>query len=60
MADMLEKCSFNLPSVYDLKDGDPFLEQCFQDIVICIQSRWISGTFDIYATVLMLQYILLV
>ena len=43
--DVLEKCIFDLSLVNDLKDGDPFLNQLFQDIVICIQGRRASCYF---------------
>ena len=52
LADILQNQGFDLSLVDDLKDCDLFSDQQVQDIVICIQGRWISATCDISATVL--------
>ena len=40
-ADISLKYGFDFSLVNGLKDDDPFLDQQFKDIIICIQCRWI-------------------
>ena len=44
---MLEKTSFNLQLVDDLKAGDPFLDDQFKDFVIYIHGTFISASSNI-------------
>ena len=49
---MLEKHHSNLQLVDDLIAGDPFLDKRFKDIVISIQSTFISASSNIMQTML--------
>ena len=40
-ADILLKYGFDFSLINGWKDDDPFLDQQFKDIIICIQCGWI-------------------